>query len=166
MEDSFKDYRGLWYSPYMTIYSIGGFDRIMELSTYPRAERRTVIKTVIADGTEPKEYDEEGEVIEYYREGEEISWPETTWVEIDSDLITSADVHRFLLEAEALIGELCWVEIEEAFISGRGGNWREVDPETVQKWIDRLSEGAIDVTKRTQDPDKVLLRIRYRRLFR
>lgn len=32
---------GLWYSPYVKIYSIGGPNRIAEISTYPRAYKDT-----------------------------------------------------------------------------------------------------------------------------
>ena len=40
MSESFQGYElynGLWYSPYVRIFSVGGKTRVVEVSTYPRA---------------------------------------------------------------------------------------------------------------------------------
>jgi hypothetical protein len=139
---------GVWYSPYLRIYSIGGEQRIAEISTYPRAYRKTVTEEYVDEVTKER------------RTSSYEVWAEAQDLSFTAKVSTS---HQFDIVKEALTGQLVNVEILEAQV-WNGKEWVKI--ETDLNTIAKLSDGNFSVSKVKDDPNKMLLLVRYNRKFR
>jgi hypothetical protein len=140
---------GLWYSPYLKIYSTGGDERIAEISTYPRAYRKTITEEYIDEETKEK------------RTGSYERWEESK--ELLLTFQSTKDNHVFDIVKDAFTGQLVNVEILEAQVSKDGGKFEDV--KATLDSISKLSEGNFSMAKAKDDPDKMLLMVRYNRRF-
>jgi hypothetical protein len=140
---------GLWYSPYLKIYSTGGDERIAEISTYPRAYRKTITEEYEDEETKEK------------RTGSYEVWAESK--DLFLTFQSTKDNHVFDIVKDAFTGQLVNVEILEAQVSKDGGKFEAV--KTSLDSISKLSEGNFSMAKAKDDPDKMLLMVRYNRRF-
>ena len=141
---------GLWYSPYLKIYSTGGDERIAEISTYPRAYRKTITEEYVDEETKEK-----------------VTGSYEVWTESKELFLTfqsTRDNHVFDIVKEAFTGQLVDVEILEMQVSKDGRKFEEVkgDLNTLAK----LSDGNFSVAKVKDDPDKMIIMVRYNRRFK
>ena len=141
---------GLWYSPYLKIYSTGGDERIAEISTYPRAYRKTITEEYIDEETKEK-----------------VTGSYEVWTESKELFLTfqsTKDNHQFDIVKEAFTGQLVDVEILEMQVSKDGGKFEDIkgDLNTLAK----LSDGNFSVAKVKDDPDKMIIMVRYNRRFK
>ena len=141
---------GLWYSPYLKIYSTGGDERIAEISTYPRAYRKTITEEYVDEETKEK------------RIGSYEVWEESK--DLFLTFQSTKEAHVFDIVKEAFTGQLVNVEILEAQVSKDGGKFEKVEANLDS--IAKLSEGNFSMAKVKDDPDKMLLMVRYNRRFR
>ncbi len=180
LEDMPEYQVGLWYGPYVKVYHIGGFNRIAEISTYPRAYKDTTPHVYTEDTlfivTESDlNYEVDGEW--FYRDsrdnlfslGEEAThWTGDLlpgafplWIESeDLPFTPDPDEHAFTLgNVPAPI-----VQLAEAGIK-IGTSYVKLLPGALANLISQLSSGKIVFVRKDGDLDKQIIRIRYRRVF-
>ncbi len=172
---------GIWYSPYMKIYSLGAETRIMELSTYPRTYLDTARHVYLVDtpftvtsndfNSKDGFWDSKGQVFTIgqtatHFAGESLPGAFPKWVESES-LIATFDkkLHKFPLEIEAILGQLVDVTILEAEIQS-GEEWIPLPVDTVNKFLGQLNTGSVSFAKANKDADKQVIRVKYNRCIR
>ena len=125
----------------MQIFSTGGTERVAILSTYPRVYKN----------------------VSFHLESNLLP----LWIE-SATLPTGAidkKTHVLPVIADALTGQLCEVTIIEGWID-KGAGWVQIAVATAQSFLDQISTGSLKAPKPGPDPDKVLVAIKYQRLFR
>ena len=167
---------GLWYSPYVKIYSIGGRNRVAEISNYPRAYKDTT----------PHVYTED--ILFIVTEGD-LNWN----VEIESfyrdskDKLFSIGEQATHYKGDGLPGAFpLWLESESlpfaelkhefplSDVPGPIKNLSEAqqtDGATFEKLPDEVvatmkgTATKIVLSRKPTDSDKQIIRIRYQRVF-
>lgn len=171
---------GLWYSPYVKIYSIGGPNRIAEISNYPRAYKDTTPHVYTEDTpfivSESDLNDEvAGERVyrdsqdKTFRVGEEAThWIGDSllgafplWIESE-DLPFTADQERHIFPLSDVPGPIKGLaeaqqKVEAAF--------EKLPEEAVTAMKEALPTGKITLARKAADSDKQIARIKYRRVF-
>ncbi len=145
---------GLWYSPYVKIYTIGWHNRIAEISNYPRAYKDTTSHVYTEDTT----LIEDGKEVICHK-GDPLPGAFPLWVErADIPFAPNLDEHIFplsdvpspiksLSEAQQRVGDT-FVGLP-TLTAMRGG----------------LSTGKITLARKAGDSDKQVIRIKYQRVF-
>jgi len=180
LEDMPEYQVGLWYSPYVKIYSIGGPNRIAEISTYPRAYKDTTPHVytedtpfIVTEGDLNDEVDgkrvycdSKGKTFHIGEEatrwtGDPLPGAFPLWLEnedipftVDQEnhIFNISDIPRPLLNlAEAQI------KFGDAYIKLSKG---AID--TIKK---KLATSKITMTRQLHDEDKQIIRIKYQRMF-
>lgn len=176
-----KEYQvGLWYSPFVKVYSIGGRNRVAEISNYPRAYKDTSPHLYIEDTpftvtkddfnhVEGKEEVYRDSKEDIYRLGEAAThWKNDPlpgafplWIEDDNLSFTPDDKeHTFSLDkVPAPI-----VALAEAGLKV-GASYVKLLPGSLNDMKSQLLSGKIVFPRKVQDGDKQVIRIRYRREF-
>ena len=142
---------GLWYSPYLKIYSTGGDERIAEISTYPRAYRKTITEEYIDEETKEK-----------------VTGSYEIWEASESLPFSpkASTTHALPFLKEAVQGELVDVNILETQLSKDGGkSWLSADKD-ITSGLSNKSATSLNMTKAKDDPDKMIILIRYHRRFK
>ena len=171
---------GLWYSPYVKIYSIGGPNRIAEISNYPRAYKDTTPHIYTEDipfiVTESDlNHEVEGEW--FYRDskdnlfsvGEEAThWTGDSlpgafplWLESEELPFTpNPDEHVFPIDKMPRP----ILDLAEGGIKA-GAVFVKLPEPALAAMRERLPTGKITQKRKPQDEDKQIIRIRYQRRF-
>jgi len=174
---------GLWYSPYVKIYTIGGPNRIAEISNYPRAYKDTdphlytedtpfiVTKSDLND-----EIDEEGNPTVYrdskdniFRVGEEaIHWigdpllgAFPLWLESE-ELPFTPGLKEHVFPISDIPGPI--KSLAEAQQKAEAA-FEKLTEEAIVTIKEKLPTGKITLARQPTDSDKQIIRIRYRRVF-
>lgn len=174
---------GLWYSPYMKIYTIGGPNRIAEISTYPRAYKDTTphIYTedtpfIVSEDDLNDEPDEKRNPTVYrdskdniFRVGEEAThyigdllpgaFP--LWLESE-DIPFAADLEKHIFPISAVPGPV--VNLSEAQ-QRVGAAFVKLPEQAVANMKGELPTGKITLARLPADSDKRIIRIKYQRVF-
>lgn len=171
---------GLWYSPYVKVYSIGGKNRIAEISNYPRAYKDTnphvYTKNVTFTVTEDDiNHEENGE--RFYRDskaslfkvGEEAThWMGDSlprafplWIESDTLPFTAdSEKHVFSLDkVPAPIRDLKEVsfKVNDVYV--------KQSKTTLKRIAKKLALKNIVFPRQPEDGDRQIIRIKYKRIF-
>lgn len=180
LEDMPEYQVGSWRSPYVKIYSIGGQNRIAEISNYPRAYKDTELHVYTEDVSfivtkDELNHEEEGE--QYYKDskgdlyrigekathwaGDVLAGAFPLWIESeDLPFIADAKEHVFSLDkVPAPIVQLVEAELKV------GTSYVKVLPSVLDGLVNQVSSGEIVLLRRPQDLDRQIIRIRYRRVF-
>lgn len=169
---------GLWYSPYVKIYTIGGTNRIAEISNYPRAYKDTTphiytedIPFTVTESDLNYEVDSErvyrdsndklfsiGEQATHYK-GESLPGAFPLWLE--SETLPFIDLkHEFLIsDVPGPIKNLA--EAQQKV----GATFVKLPDEAVSNMKADLPTGKMVLGRKPDDSDKQVIRIRYRRVF-
>lgn len=179
-EDSIEFQCGLWYSPYVKIYSIGGDNRIAEISTYPRAYKDltphvyTENVSFIVTEDDLNRYTEEGEFIymdskeQIFRISENAThyvgdplpgvfplWVESEDIPFDS----SGQYHIFPISAiPGPIFDVCNPTIKV------GDRYLKLSESLLNTIREGLEEGEIILPYEVSASEKVIIRIQYKRI--
>ena len=171
---------GIWYSPFVKVYHIGGRNRIAEISTYPRVYKDTTshvyTENVSFTVTESDlNYEEEGE--RYYRDSKENLYrlgEEAThwkgdplpgafplWLESEELPFTpNPDEHVFPIDkVPGPIVDLSegGIRVESVFV--------KIPEQALAAIREHLPSGKITQKRKPQDLDRQTIRVRYRRVF-
>lgn len=175
-EDSIPLQRGLWYSPYVKIYSIGGDDRIVEISNYPRAYKDTTphvyTRNVKFNVTEDDlNFEIDGELVyidsreQIFREGDKAthytgdSLPGAFPLWIESEDLPFTGV----FDVSAIPGtifDMC-NETLRMTVNGRDVYVKIAD----SAMVDKIREGMLSGEIRAASPGKMIIRIQYKRIM-
>lgn len=180
LEDMSEYEVGLWYSPFVKVYHIGGRNRIAEISTYPRAYKDTTPHVytedtpfIVTESDLNHEVDGEwfymdsrenlfgiGEEATHWT-GDPLPGAFPLWLESeDLPFTADPDEHIFTLDdVPAPIAELAEAGIQV------GDSYIKLLPGALESIIDQLSSGQIVFAHKDGDSDKQIVRIRYRRVF-
>ena len=172
-EDSLEFQYGQWYSPYVKIYSIGGNNRIAEISNYPRAYKdlsphvyeEDTIFTVTernlnseVDG-EMVYIDSQGSIF-YVNEtaihyaGEPLPGAFPIWLESEE-----LSFDEYVFNVSAIPGSIFDVCEETVRLVGSDVYVKISDSTTINKIRDGLLSGTIQVVSL----DKMIIRVQYKR---
>ncbi len=171
---------GLWYSPYVKIYSIGGKNRIAEISSYPRAYKDTTPHVYTEDipfivtNSDLNHWIEEEEVYQDSREnifrvGEEAThWKGDglpgafpLWLESEELPFTpNPDEHVFPIGK--VPGPIA--DLSESAVKN-GVAFVKLPEEALVAMREHMPTGNIVQGRKLQDEDKQVLRIKYKRVF-
>lgn len=171
---------GLWYSPYVKIYSIGGHNRIAEVSTYPRAYKDTTPHVytedtpfVVNEGDLNHRID--GEMVYrdrrgiYYRVGEEATHyiddplPGTfpLWLESEA-LPFTPDLEKHEFPIDKIPGPI--KSLVEAHQKS-GVAFEKLPEEAITAMRENIPTGKITLACKPADSDKQIIRIKYQKVF-
>ncbi len=180
LEDMPEYQVGSWRSPYVKIYSIGGRNRIAEISNYPRAYKdmsshlytKDVSFTVVEDDLNYE--DEEGRFYmdskdNLFEVGEEAThWMRDSlpgafplWLESE-DLPFTSNLDEHVFPIDKVPGPI--VDLTEG-AEKVGSVFEKLPEEALVNMRDHLHTGNIVRGRQPQDEDKQVIRIRYRRVF-
>ena len=180
LEDMLEYQVGSWRSPYVKVYSIGGRNRIAEISNYPRAYKDTTPHVYAKDTpftvTEGDlNHEEEGE--RYYQDsredlfrigekathwtGDSLPGAFPLWLESeDLPFIADAKEHTFSLDkVPAPIVQLAELGVKA------GDDYVLVKAEVLSDMADKLDSGAMLLDRKLEDSNKQIIRLRYGRIF-
>lgn len=171
---------GSWRSPYVKIFSIGGRNRIAEVSNYPRAYKDTIPHVYTKDTAFTVEesdlnYEEEGE--RYYRDSRENLYrigEKTThwmgdglpgvfplWIE-DENLPFIPNPDEYIFPIDELPGKKSERTLSE--LQFKTGQAFEKPDEVVFDAVKKqIATDKIKMARTLQDSDKQIIRFRYRR---
>ncbi len=178
---------GLWYNPYMKIYTLGGNLRVMEISSYPRAYKDTNPHVYTQDTyfvvTEDdlNYYDEndnrfyqdgrgnkftKGQVAVHYK-NESLPGSFPLWIENESLPFSAKSNLQYEIDIvkESLQNQLANVEIIDVYLKN-GTNLVDITAKTstyIQKAID---SNVIRIPKLANEPAKIICYVRYYRNFK
>ena len=180
LEDMPEYQVGSWRSPYVKIYSIGGRNRIAEISNYPRAYKDTSPHVYTEDTPFTVTKDDFNDVVgeeEVYRDprdnvfrlGEEAThWKGDSlpgafplWIE-DENLPFVPDEKEHVFSLDRVHAPI--VQLVEAGIK-IGISYIKLLPGALGNLIDQLDSGKIAFARQPQDEDKQIIRVRYRGIF-
>ncbi len=180
LEDMPEYLVGSWRSPYVKVYSIGGRNRIAEVSNYPRAYKDTTPHVYAKDTsftvTEGDlNHEVEGEQFymdlreDLFRIGEKAThWTGELlpgafplWIESEELPFTpNSKEHIFSLDkVPAPILQLAeaGIKINDSYV--------KLLPDAFDSITDKLDSGQIVIDRKLEDTDKQIICIRYRRVF-
>lgn len=180
LEDMYEYQVGLWYSPYVKIYSIGGKNRIAEISNHPRAYKDTtphiyVKNTPFTVTKDDLNYEDENGSFhqdskeDLYRLGEKAThwkWDSLLgafplWIEDENLPFTSEDKeHTFHLDK--VPGPI--VNLSEGEIRV-GSIFVKLPSQALTNMREHIPMGKIILKRKTQDTNKQVIRIKYQRVF-
>ncbi len=171
---------GLWYSPYVKIYTIGGPNRIAEISNYPRAYKDITPHVytedspfIVTEGDLNDEVDGErvyrdsrdklfsiGEEAMHYI-GDPLPGAFPLWLESEELPFTpDLEKHEFpILDIPRPIKSLS--EAQQKV----GAAFEKLPEEAIIAMREKLPTGKISLAHKPADSDKQVIRIKYRRLF-
>jgi len=171
---------GLWYSPYVKIYSIGGKNRIAEISNYPRAHKDTTLHVYTEDTpfivtTDNLNHRVNGEEVyldsraNIFRIGEEATrWKGDAlpgafprWIE-NEDLLFTSNPDEHVFPIDKLPGPI--LELTEGGIKV-GPVFIKLPEQALANMMEHLHTGNINRARKPADNDKQIIRIRYKRVF-
>lgn len=179
--ESMPEFRcGLWYSPYVKIYTIGGPNRIAEISTYPRAYKDTTPHVytedtpfIVSEGD--LNYKIDGERVyrdskdNIFRIGEEAihyiddplpgAFP--LWIESE-DLLFTPDLEKHEFPIDKIPGPV--VGLSEA-AQRVGAVFVKLPEQAVTHMRGELPAGKVTLARKPADLDKQIIRIKYQRVF-
>lgn len=171
---------GLWYSPYVKIYTIGGSNRIAEVSTYPRAYKDTSPHVytedtpfIVVEGDLNDEVDGEGVYMDSrenaFRIGEEAlhyagdplpgAFP--LWLESE-DLPFTIKLGDHVFPIDKVPGPI--LDLSEGGVRA-GSIFVKLPEQALAAMRKQLPTGRITQKRKPADNDKQIIRIRYRRVF-
>ena len=171
---------GSWRSPYVKIYSIGGRNRIAEISNYPRAYKDTSphvytedVPFTVTEGDLNHEVDGE----RFYRDsrdnlfrvgekathwiGESLPGAFPLWIESETLPFTPNPVEH-VFPIDKVPGPIH--DLSEGRIKA-GPIFVKLPEQALVKMRENLSTGKITQRRIPPDEDKQIIRIRYRRVF-
>ncbi len=171
---------GLWSSPYVKIYSIGGTNRIAEISNYPRAYKDTashdyaenvpftVTKSNLNAVVEGKEVHKDsknntfsiGEKATHWK-GDSLPGEFPLWVESE-DLPFVPDLEKHVFPIDKIPGPI--LDLFEGEIKA-GSVFTKLSKQTLIAMRKQLSTGGITRGRDLEDSNKQIIRIRYRKVF-
>ena len=179
LEDTPAYQYGQWYGPCVKIYTLGGPDRIAEVSTYPRAYQDTKPHVYSADVTfivGEADLNDEVNGDKVFRDSENhIFRRGETAVHLAGDSlpgafplwIESPDL-PFVPQADHVfpIGDIPG-PIKNLAEAARkvGNNYVNLPAQALQAMKEELPAGKISLERKVEDPDKQIIRIRYQRRF-
>lgn len=171
---------GLWYSPYVKIYTIGGPNRIAEVSTYPRAYKDTTphIYTentpfIVTEADLNDEIDGErvyrdsqdnifrvGEEATHYT-GDPLPGAFPLWIESE-DLPFTANPENHIFPISDIPSPV--VNLSEA---GQkvGAVFVKLPEPALAAMRGELPTGRVTLARKPADLDKQIVRIKYQRVF-
>lgn len=180
LEDMPEYQVGSWRSPYVKIYSIGGRNRIAEISNYPRAYKDTSPHVYTEDipftvNEDDLNHEDEGEQFymdskeDLYRLGEKAThWTGDglpgnfpLWVESDT-LPFAPNIKDNVFSLVSVPGPV--VQVMECGIKA-GPVYVKLPEPALDALRALLPTGKITLTRKPADLDKQIIRIRYRRIF-
>lgn len=171
---------GLWYSPYVKIYSIGGPDRIAEISNYPRAYKDTTPHVYTEDipfivtesdlnwdvGAERFYRDSKEKLFSIGEEathwiGDPLPGAFPLWIESE-ELPFTPDLEKHEFPIDKIPGPIKGLaeaqqKVEAAF--------EKLPEEAITHMKAEIPAGKITLTRQPADSDKQIIRIMYRRVF-
>jgi len=171
---------GLWYSPYVKIYSIGGKNRIAEISNYPRAYKDTTPHVYTEDtpfivSESDLNHEVEGERFyrdsreNLYRIGEEAThWRGDglpgafpLWLESEELPFTpNLDEHVFPIDKVPRP----IIDLAEGGIRA-GPVFVKLPEQALVAMREHLPTGRITQKRKPADDDKQVIRVKYRRVL-
>lgn len=171
---------GLWYSPYVKIYSIGGKNRIAEISNYPRAYKDTTphvytedIPFVVSESDLNHEVEGErfymdsrenlyrvGEAATHWK-GDPLPGAFPLWLESE-ELPFTPNLDEHVFPIDKVPGPI--VDLSEGAIMN-GVAFVKLPEEALVAMREHLPTGKIIQGRKPEDEDKQVKRIRYRRVF-
>ncbi len=171
---------GIWYSPFVKVYSIGGKNRIASISNYPRAFKDTTPHVYTEDTSfivseSDLNHEVEGEWFyrdsrdNIFRVGEEAThWIGDSlpgafplWVESEELPFTpNLDEHMFPIDK--IPGPIR--DLTEGAVKN-GVAFVKLPEQALAAMREHLPTGKITRGRKPADEDKQVLRIRYRRVF-
>ena len=180
LEDMPEFLCGLWYSPYVKIYTIGGPNRIAEVSNYPRAYKDTTPHLYIEDTpfiVTESDLNHEVEGERFYRDskdnlfsigeeathwiGDPLPGAFPLWLESE-ELPFTPDLEKHEFPLSDVPGPI--KSLAEAQQKGEGA-FEKLSEEAVAAMREQVPTGKITLAREPADSDKQIIRIRYRRVF-
>ncbi len=170
---------GLWYSPYVKIYSIGGHNRVAELSTYPRAYKDTdphvyekdepfiVTKDDLNwdDNGTPVYLDSRDKIFHIgdkaiHYTGESLPGAFPLWIESENIpyIIDKDNFHVFSLST--LPGQITNLVEGSLYVDGV---FTKLDDATLESTKQDISSDKLTFLSEIGDSDKQIIRVRYQR---
>lgn len=180
LEDMPEYQVGIWKSPYVKVYSIGGKNRIVEISNYPRAYKDTephrytedVPFTVTKSDLNYRDADEGwvyadrkgnklhvGDKATHWK-GDPLPGAFPLWIESeDLPFTPDPDEHVFPIgDVKAPIMKLIEINIK------KGGKFTKPSEQDLDDMSEDLTKKTITRKRKPRDSDKQIMRIRYMRL--
>ncbi|GAI54555.1 unnamed protein product, partial [marine sediment metagenome] len=174
---------GLWYSPYVKIYTIGGPNRIAEISNYPRAYKDTTPHVytedalfIVTESDLNDKIDEAGNPTVYrdskdkvFRVGEEAihyigdSLPGAfpLWLESE-ELPFTPDLKKHGFPIDKIPGPIKGLVEAQQRVAAV---FEKLPEEAVTTMREKLPTSKITLARKATDSDKQIIRIKYRRVF-
>lgn len=180
LEDMPEFLCGLWYSPYVKIYTIGGPNRIAEVSNYPRAYKDTTPHLYIEDtpfivtesdlnwavGVERFYRDSKDKLFSVGKEathwiGDPLPGAFPLWIESE-ELPFTSDLEKHEFPLSDVPGPI--VNLVEA---GQrvGATFVKLPEQAVTHMKAELPIGKVTLERKPADSDKQIIRIKYQRVF-
>ena len=182
--ESIPEYQcGLWYSPYVKIYTIGGPDRIAEISNYPRAYKDTAPHVytedtpfIVTESDLNHEVEEEGNPTVYrdsqgkiFHVGEEAihyvddplpgAFP--LWIESE-ELPFTPDLEKHEFPISHVPGPIKGLAEAQQRVTAA---FEKLPEEAVTATRENVPTGKITLARKPADSDKQIIRIKYQRVF-
>ncbi|MBA7622381.1 hypothetical protein ES703_29758 [subsurface metagenome] len=171
---------GLWYSPYVKIYSIGGPNRIAEISSYPRAYKDTSSHVYTEDTpfvVTESDLNHEVEGKRFYRDskdklfsigeeathyiGDSLPGAFPLWLESEEIPFTSAlEKHEFSIDK--IPGPIKGLAEAQQKVAAA---FEKLPEEAVVAIRENLPTGKITLARKPADSNKQIIRIKYKRVF-
>lgn len=171
---------GLWYSPYVKIYSIGGANRIAEISTYPRAYKDLTphvytedVSFIVTESDLNHRVDGE----RFYRDsrgdlfsvgaeathwtGDSLPGAFPLWLESE-DLPFTPNPEEHVFPIDKVPGPI--LDLVEGGIKA-GAVFVKLPEQALVAMREHLPTGRITQERKPQDLNKQIIRIRYQRRF-
>lgn len=180
MEDMPEYQVGVWRSPYVKIYSIGGRNRIAEISNYPRAYKDLTPHVYTENTSFTVTEDDLNEVVEgewLYRDsqdklftvgekathyaGDGLPGAFPLWIESD-DLPFTATIDEHVFPLVDVAQPIRFVS--EAALKDQT-RYAKVSKSVLSDIQVKADTDAIRLPRKPKDVDKQIIRIRYRRVF-
>lgn len=171
---------GLWRSPYVKVYSIGGKNRIAEISNYPRAYKDTDPHVYTEDipftiAEEDLNCVIEGERFhrdsrgDLYRFGMKANhWMNDSlpgvfplWIESEDMPFTPNPIEH-VFPVDKVPGPI--IDLTEGAIKA-GPKFKKLPGPALAAMREHLPTGGITISRKPADVDKQIIRIKYRRVF-
>lgn len=170
---------GLWYSPYVKIYTIGGPNRIAEISNYPRAYKDITPHVYIEDTPFIVSEDDlnwDVKVERFYRDskdklfsigeeathwiGDPLPGAFPLWIESE-DLPFTPDIKEHIFPVSDVPGPIKGlVEAQQ-----KGATFEKLPEKAIIAIREKLLTGKITLARKPVDSDKQIIRIKYQRVF-
>lgn len=171
---------GLWYSPHVKIYTIGGPNRIAEISNYPRAYKDTTphiytedISFIVAEGDLNDEVDGErvyrnskdkifrvGEQAIHYS-GDPLLGAFPLWIESE-ELPFTPDLEKHEFPIDKIPSPIKGLAEAQQKVAAA---FKKLPEEVVTHMKAELPTGKITIARKPADSDKQIIRIKYQRVF-